>query len=66
MAGNDVNSLLAGFFNSQAKGNQLLLNIIDQLIRQATISETNYQNSLKEINKHMDKYKDKLKDPKKK
>mgnify|MGYP001211374759 CR=1 FL=1 len=47
----DVNTLLAGFFNSQAKGNQLLLNIIDQLVRQANLSEQNYQNALKELEK---------------
>ena len=47
--GNDVNTLLAGFFGNQAKSNQLLLNIIDQLVKQANLSESNYQNALKEL-----------------
>ena len=46
-----IDSILAGFFGNQAKNNQVLLNIIDMLIRQGQISEANYQNVLKEIEK---------------
>ena len=46
-----IDSILAGYFGNQAKNNQVLLNIIDTIVRQGRISEANYQNALKEIEK---------------
>lgn len=46
-----IDSILAGFFGNQAKNNQVLLNIIDMLIRQGQMSEANYQNALKDLDK---------------
>ena len=46
-----IDSILAGYFGNQAKNNQILLNIIDTIVRQGRISEANYQNALKELEK---------------
>ena len=46
-----VDSILSGYFGNQAKNNQVLLNVIDIIVRQAKVSEQNYQNAVKEIEK---------------
>ena len=46
-----IDNILAGYFGNQAKNNQILLNIIDTIVRQGRMSEANYQNALKELEK---------------